>query len=147
MSTTTTTPVEIHAVPEARQRDGVKARSAAEGASRSGIWVAMFAITMSFAALTRALFVREGSAGDWQHIALPPILYANTLAWRRRGSGPRRARRAVIARSCMNARTLQTAMVWLVATFALGLLFIAGQYQAWRQLAAHGLFLSTNPKR
>jgi cytochrome c oxidase subunit III len=145
MSTTTTTPVEIHAVPEARQRDGVKARSAAEGASRSGIWVAMFAITMSFAALTSALFVREGSAGDWQRIALPPILYANTLALLASSLTLSRARHAVNARSFMNSRTLQTAMVWLVATFALGLLFIAGQYQAWRQLAAHGLFLSTNP--
>jgi cytochrome c oxidase subunit 3 len=32
-----------------------------------------------------------------------------------------------------------------MATLALGLLFIAGQYEAWRQLAAQGLFLSTNP--
>src|ERR1700730_19252852 len=107
----------------------------------------MVRISRAFAALPSALFCREGAAGDWQRIALPPILYANTLALLASSLTLSRARHAVNARSFMNSRTLQTAMVWLVATFALGLLFIAGQYQAWRQLAAHGLFLSTNPKR
>jgi len=53
-----------------------------EGASQSGIWVGIFAIHyVSFAAFTSALFCapRE-SAADWTHIALPPILYGNTLA-------------------------------------------------------------------
>ena len=45
--------------------------------SRSGIWVGIFAITMSFAAFTSALYVRQGS-GDSKHIVLPFILYANT---------------------------------------------------------------------
>src|SRR5207253_3162825 len=51
-----------------------KVLSGAGGASQSGIWVGIFAITMSFAAFTSALFVRQGSATDWTHIALPPIL-------------------------------------------------------------------------
>ena len=34
---------------------------------------------------------------------------------------------------------------WLSATLALGLLFIVGQVLAWRDLAAQGLFLATNP--
>ena len=38
--------------------------------SSSGIWVGVFAITMSFAAFTSALFVREGTA-DWSHLSLP----------------------------------------------------------------------------
>ena len=33
-----------------------------------------------FAALTSALYVREGAATDWHHIVLPPILWFNTLA-------------------------------------------------------------------
>ena len=45
----------------------------------TGIWVGLSAITMTFAALTSALVVRQGSAPDWQHITLPPILYLNTL--------------------------------------------------------------------
>ena len=50
-----------------------------ERASRSGIWVGIFAITMSFAAFTSALYVRQAS-GDGVHIVLPPVIYANTLA-------------------------------------------------------------------
>jgi cytochrome c oxidase subunit III len=37
------------------------------------------------------------------------------------------------------------AMLWLNATLVLGLLFVGGQYLAWRQLRSEGLFLSTTP--
>jgi cytochrome c oxidase subunit 3 len=145
MSTTTYIPASVAAVQGPVVIKGEKARSAADGASRSGIWVAIFAITMSFAAFTSALFVREGSAGDWSHLALPPILYANTLALLFSSLTLRMAGRAVNAHPVTEPHSVNVAMSWLVATFALGLLFIAGQYEAWRQLAAQGLFLSTNP--
>src|SRR6202166_1113766 len=45
----------------------------------TGIWVGLAAITMTFAAFTSALIVRQGSALDWRHITLPPVLYLNTL--------------------------------------------------------------------
>ena len=45
--------------------------------SESGIWIALFAITMSFAAFTSALFIRQAST-DWTHLALPPILFVST---------------------------------------------------------------------
>jgi cytochrome c oxidase subunit 3 len=144
MSTATYTPAAI-AVQASQGRAIAKARPAADGASRSGIWVAIFAITMSFAAFTSALFVREGSAGDWTHLALPSILYANTLALLLSSVTLSMASRSVKSRSFLEAHAVNTMMAWLVATFALGLLFIAGQYEAWRQLAAQGLFLSTNP--
>ena len=34
---------------------------------------------------------------------------------------------------------------WLYITLFLGLLFVAGQYVAWVQLRAQGLYLATNP--
>jgi cytochrome c oxidase subunit III len=34
---------------------------------------------------------------------------------------------------------------WWTVTIALGLLFVAGQFMVWRQLAAQGVFLATNP--
>lgn len=145
MSSTTCTPAGIHAVQAPRDKRNAKTRSAAESASRSGIWVAIFAITMSFAAFTSALFVREGSAGDWTHIALPPILYANTLALLLSSVMLNMSRRNIAARPVMESHAVTKAMGWLVATLVLGLLFIAGQYEAWRQLAAQGLYLSTNP--
>ena len=45
----------------------------------TGIWVGLAAITMTFAAFTSALIVRQGSAPDWQHFTLPSILYLNSL--------------------------------------------------------------------
>jgi cytochrome c oxidase subunit 3 len=145
MSTIIYNPVRIPAVQPPGHRIAVKARSAADGASRSGIWVAIFAITMSFAAFTSALFVREGSAADWMHIVLPSILYANTFALLLSSFTLHMARRAVTSGRLIESHAVHVAMVWLVATFVLGLLFIAGQYEAWHQLAAQGLFLSTNP--
>jgi len=145
MASTTYAPVDIGTVDTVQSRANAKLHSAADGASRSGIWVAIFAITMSFVALTSALFVREGSAGDWQHIALPSILYANTLVLLLSSLTVEMARRAFAMGVVVEGRSATLALAWLVLTFALGLLFVAGQYEAWRQLAAHGLFLATNP--
>src|SRR6266481_8937441 len=44
----------------------------------SGIWVAVAAITMSFAAFTSSLVIRQAS-DDWRHLVLPGILYLNTV--------------------------------------------------------------------
>src|SRR5918912_146434 len=46
--------------------------------SRTGIWVGLAGITMTFAAFTSALVVRQGGAADWKHLTLPPILWLNT---------------------------------------------------------------------
>jgi cytochrome c oxidase subunit 3 len=144
MSTTTYTPVGINTV-RPREIAIANARAAADGASRSGIWVAIFAITMSFAAFTSALFVREGSASDWTHLVLPRILYANTLVLLLSSLTLHMAGRQVKSRTLLEAPAVNTMTAWMGATFALGLLFVAGQYEAWRQLAAQGLFLATNP--
>jgi len=48
-------------------------------AVRTGVWVGIGAITMSFAAYTSAMVVRRGSVPEWQHFTLPPILYWNSL--------------------------------------------------------------------
>ena len=47
--------------------------------SETGMWVAVSAIGMSFAAFTSAMFVRQDSSTDWQHFQLPHVLYLNTL--------------------------------------------------------------------
>jgi cytochrome c oxidase subunit III len=147
MSSTTYTPVAIPPVAVAPVRTSANgaARSAADGASRSGVWVAIFAITMSFAAFTSALFVREGASVDWTHLVLPPILYANTVVLLLGSVTLWMASRTVNAHQLLDRHAVKAVMGWLMATLALGLLFIAGQYEAWRQLAAQGLFLSTNP--
>ncbi len=113
--------------------------------SSTGIWVVIASIAMTFAAFTSALIVRQGSALDWRHLTLPRILYLNTLVLIASSVALEIARRRV--RVFMTGRRDETSdpATWLYITLGLGLLFVAGQYVAWVQLRAQGLFLSTNP--
>lgn len=113
----------------------------APGASpaRTGVWIGIATITMSFTAYTSALVVRQGSGGDWQHFQLPPILLLNTVVLLV-SSGT-----LEVARRRAGEALPAGAGAWLLATLGLGLLFIAGQVMAWRNLAAQGLYLATNP--
>jgi cytochrome c oxidase subunit III len=114
--------------------------------TRTGIWVGLAAIAMSFAALTSALYVREGSGySDWTHIGLPPILFFNTLALVLSSITLERARHSVATfmRGQESARSVP--MLWLDATMLLGLVFVVGQYFAWLKLRSEGLYLPTNP--
>jgi cytochrome c oxidase subunit 3 len=114
-------------------------------AAKTGIWVGLAAITMSFAAFTSALIVRQGSATDWRHIALPPILYLNTLVLLGSGVTLEIARRRVASYARGTNREIAVPLSWLGLTLALGLLFVAGQYAAWLRLKSQGLYLATNP--
>lgn len=111
----------------------------------TGIFVVLASITMTFAAFTSALIVRQGSALDWRHLTLPRILYWNTLVLFASSFALEVARRRVGA--FMGGRKDQVANParWLYVSFSLGLLFVAGQYIAWMQLRSQGLFLATNP--
>ncbi len=111
----------------------------------TGIWVLLFSITMTFLAFTSALFVRQGSALDWQHLTLPPILYLNTLVLIASSLTLELARRDVGAVMGPLAKSMAQPGRWLYATFGLGLLFVGGQYVAWLQLRAQGFYLATNP--
>jgi len=100
---------------------------------------------MTFAAFTSALIVRQGSALDWRHLSLPRILYFNTLLLLASSLTLEVARRQV--GSFMSGRRdgIANPARWLYITLFLGLSFVAGQYVAWLQLRAQGLFLATNP--
>ena len=113
--------------------------------AKTGIWVVLAAITMSFAALTSALVVRQGVGMDWRHLALPPILYLNTLLLVASSGTLELARRRVATHAGGSETQIAAPMRWLVITLALGLLFVAGQCVAWLQLKSEGLYLATNP--
>jgi cytochrome c oxidase subunit III len=113
-------------------------------ASRSGIWVGIFAITMSFAAFTSALFVREGTA-DWGHLVLPSLLYGNTLVLAASSGTFEIARRSLATGSLIESDGARKALAWLAVTLLLGLAFCVGQYMVWQQLRAVGIYLATNP--
>jgi len=113
----------------------------------TGIWVVLASIAMTFAAFSSALIVRQGGATDWHHLTLPPLLYLNTLVLFASSIALELARRQVGAFMTGRKDNDQAAKpaLWLYVSLALGLLFVAGQYVAWMQLRAQGLFLNTNP--
>jgi cytochrome c oxidase subunit III len=113
-------------------------------ASRSGIWLALFTISMSFAAFTSALFVREGTP-DWGHISLPSILYLNTLLLLCGSATIEISRIHLSAGRMIEAANSRKSTIWLLLTLFLGIAFCAGQYLAWHQLRAQGIYLATNP--
>jgi len=102
--------------------------------ARTGVLVGIATIAMSFAALTSSLVVRQAASSDWRHFQLPTILYVNTLVLLASSVTIETSRRQVARR-----------LSWLYLTLALGLMFVAGQLLAWRNLAAQGLFLATSP--
>ena len=112
---------------------------------RTGIWIGLAAITMSFAAFTSALVVRQSTANDWHHLVIPPIVFANTLVLLASSVTLEVARRRVAAFFRNHSRDQAAPVFWLWATLLLGMFFLAGQYMAWLRLRAAGLYLATNP--
>lgn len=111
--------------------------------SSTAVWVFLASITMTFAALTSALIVRQGGALDWRHLGLPSILYLNTVVLLVSSVTLEIGRRQVAA--FMGGQIAKNAATWLNITLGLGLLFVAGQFVAWLQLRAQGVYLATNP--
>jgi len=101
--------------------------------AQTGVWIGIATISMSFAALTSALVVRQSSAPDWQHFQLPPLLYLNTLV-------------LLVSSATLEISRRRRTVAALNATLVLGLLFVFGQVLAWRQLAAQHLFLASGPR-
>jgi cytochrome c oxidase subunit 3 len=114
-------------------------------AASTAIWVVLFAITMMFAAFTSALIVRKGASLDWRHFNLPSILYFNTVLLLISSVTLEVSRRRIATFMGGLRNQAESPARWLYITLSLGLLFVAGQYIAWRQLSARGLFLATNP--
>lgn len=112
--------------------------------ARTGVWIGIATITMSFAAYTSAMVVRQSSGADWQAIHLPPILYLNTLLLLASSATFEVGRRRLEAGRA-GAGVAGAGTGWLHLTLVLGLCFIAGQLVAWRDLAAQGLYIATTP--
>ncbi len=113
--------------------------------SSTAIWVVLFAISMMFAAFTSALVVRKGSSMDWRSFKLPSILFFNTLVLFGSSVSLEVARRRIAAFMGNIQAHVESPARWLYVTLSLGILFVAGQYVAWSQLRAEGLYLATNP--
>jgi cytochrome c oxidase subunit 3 len=119
--------------------DGGDGRGSSRRASFTGLFVLLAASVMVFAAFSSAFVVRRGLADDWTSLAKPPILWANTVILFASSIVLDFARRAL-----KNRDRGKFNLWWSVAT-VLGILFLAGQAVAWRQLKDAGVFIATNP--
>jgi cytochrome c oxidase subunit 3 len=104
-----------------------------------GMWVALVAILMFFVAFSSAYIVRQGFSDDWRPIPLPSILWLTTAMLV--GSSVT----LELARRSLKNGLEGASNRWLTLTTVLGLLFLLGQYLAWRQLSNAGIYISTNP--
>ena len=109
---------------------------------RTGVWMAMAAIVMLFAAFTSALVVRKGLSNDWVRTALPRVLWFNTAVLIASSVTFEFSRRSLAGGPSFSVNRFSR---WLYVTLALGVAFIAGQLIAWRELASRGVYLATNP--
>lgn len=103
-----------------------------------GVWIFLGVIAMLFTCFASAYIVRRAGA-DWRQISLPGILWVNTAVLLA-SSGAMQAAFAMQKNFRHRARRC-----WLGGTLALGIIFLAGQLLAWRQLTAQGMYLPTNP--
>jgi cytochrome c oxidase subunit III len=119
------------------------------------VYSALAADMMFFAVLVVFFFARHAGmrmdprthllAGDWQPVFLPPILYLNTAVLLVSSLTMERARLNIFREVDvleewlgLGRPALRRTLPWVAATLALGLVFLAGQALAWRQLTAQG---------
>ena len=120
---------------------GGKKRRPAQPSPRryyTGITLAILSILMFFMALASAFIVRRGS-NDWIAVRIPAILWVNTLILLASSATLELSRRRLASSDLRGFRAL-----WYVTT-GLGVLFVAGQVLAWRQLLVQGIFVASNP--
>lgn len=106
---------------------------------RLGMLLALGAISMMFAAFTSAYIFRQGTVGDWHRMDMPRILWPNTALLLLSSITMEGARRS------FRRLHIHAFKYWLSVTTLLGVVFLGGQLWAWRQLAADGVYLHTNP--
>jgi cytochrome c oxidase subunit 3 len=132
--------------------------------ARLGLLVGLVGILMIFVSFTSAYVVRQGLptldprtdtlTRDWLALPLPRLLFVNTLVLLVSSGTMELARRQIASQAAVTRtafskfgatsdRTWNAS--WLALTVVLGLSFLAGQWTAWRELAARGFYVSTNP--
>jgi cytochrome c oxidase subunit 3 len=101
--------------------------------------IALAGIVMFFMALTSSFLVRKALGADWVAIAMPQVVWFNSLVLLASSGTIQWANRRMETGDAKGFR------YWWGLTIGLGLLFLAGQLIAWRQLAAQGIYVASNP--
>ncbi len=132
--------------------------------ARLALAILLVPIVMLFVSFTSAYIVRQGLptfddktgqyVRDWISVHLPvPLLLVNTLLLLVSTFTMEMARRQMARRTVLSpVQTIPGVSIgqekrfpWLAVTTVLGFGFLAGQWMAWRELAASGVYLATTP--
>jgi cytochrome c oxidase subunit III len=127
---------------------------------RMGIFFALASDLMFFVAIVSTFFVNQSAShlnvynhfeNTWVPTAIPPILWLNTAILLLSSVTMEIARRTMFRETDVMDEWLglgkpitRRALPWLAATTVLGLLFLAGQWIGWHQLATQNIFFRTN---
>jgi cytochrome c oxidase subunit 3 len=131
--------------------------------ARLGLVVGLTGIAMIFISFTSAYIVRQGLPTldprtnvlfhDWFPVPLPRLLLINTVVLLISSVTMELARRQTARRVTLAQLTSvpgvsvegKEGISWLALTVVLGLSFLAGQWMAWRELAASGFYVGSSP--
>ena len=130
--------------------------------ARLGLVVGLTGIAMIFISFTSAYIVRQGLPTldprtnallhDWFPVPLPRLLLLNTVVLLISSVTMELARRQAARKACVQFSSIpgvsvdaKGEMPWLALTVVLGLSFLAGQWMAWRELAANGFYVASSP--
>jgi len=105
----------------------------------TALQMGLAAIVMFFMALASSYIVRKGLGNDRQRTPMPAVVWFNTTILLISSVT------IAVARKKLEGGERDAFRSWWWVTTGLGLLFLAGQIVAWRQLAAAGMLLATNP--
>ena len=125
-----------------------------------GIFFALASDLMFFVAIVSTFFVNQSTGhvnaynhyvNEWTPTVIPRILWLNTAILLLSTVTMEFARRQMFRENDVMDEWLglgkpitRRTLPWLSATMALGILFLAGQWIAWRKLAAQHVFFKTN---
>jgi cytochrome c oxidase subunit 3 len=131
--------------------------------ARLGLLVALTPVLMLFVSFTSAYVVRQGLptldprtatlVRDWIPVTLPKLLLINTGVLVLSSVFMEFARRQITGEAALASADSvpgvnlggESKIPWLAMTLALGIIFLFGQWMAWRQLAASGFYVATTP--
>jgi cytochrome c oxidase subunit 3 len=130
------------------------------GRYRMGIFFALASDLMFFVAIVSTFFVNQSTGhfdaynryiNDWLPTTVPPLLWLNTAVLLLSSVTIEIARRNMFRENDVMDEWLglgkpitRRALPWLLATVALGLLFLTGQLIAWHQLAMEHVFFRSS---
>ena len=102
------------------------------------VWLFIVSIAMLFAALTSAYIVKQ-SGGEWLDFNLPGMFWITSIIVILSSISMQLALRSARADRFNGIR------IYLLITIALGLAFLIGQYQSWKQLVEMDVYFVGNP--